>query len=98
MAERVSRKRRRSLQLQAECMRAAKARISASVHESSAETTEEEPFAWSQRNESSDDDYGSDFTQEDAGAAYQDWLATITLLVARQLHFSLWSHQHFCYC
>ena len=52
-------------------MRAAKARISASVHEtveSSAETTEEEPFAWSQLvkwNESSDDDYGSDFTLED---------------------------------
>ena len=47
MAERVSRKRRRSLQLQAECMRAAKARRAASVHEtveSSAETTEEEPL------------------------------------------------------
>ena len=101
MAERVSRKRRKSLQLQAERMRAAKARRSASVQEtveSSGETTAEEPLPGpsglnesvllpapdanddsltESESESSDDDYGSDFTLEDAGAAYQDWLATI---------------------
>ena len=90
MFQRVSEKRRESLQLQAEHMRAVKAQRSASVWEtveSLTETTAEGPLPGPSRlnesillpppdadynsltqsgNESSDDDYGYDFTLEDA--------------------------------
>ena len=105
MAERVTRKRRKLLQLQAERMRAAKTQRLASVQETPVETPAEEPLPGpSGLNESvllpapdadddsltesgSDDDYGSDFTREDADAAYQDWIVTMDVkMMAMMLH------------
>ena len=108
MAERVTRKRQKSLQLQAERTRAAKTQRLASVQETPVETPAEEPLPGpSGLNESvllpapdadddsltesgSDDDYGSDFTLEDAVAAYQDWIVTMdredVKMMAMMLH------------
>ena len=98
MAERLSRKRRKSLSTQAECMRAAKAQRQPPVQLTLETHVQEDPSPGPSRlnesvvlpapdtwncssseseNESSDDDYGTEFSQEDADAAYQDWLLSV---------------------
>ena len=97
MAQRMSLKRKKSLLMQAECTRAAKAQRSHALIEqmeedpaSGASTLnssillpgpDDENSSSSESDKSSDEDY----TQEDANAAYQHWLLTLDREVVRMI-------------